>query len=157
MKPELQWKELLSDNHWLYIWTIPQTSNAEHNLTIKQHSHNKIPWVQLDLKPVRSNDVGLRLIFDEQHKLRMCLFDAPNIGRSVSLDQLSLPRQSKTNIILLGEFEFRSAAEFSNKCRRHQTTVKFAWIELMELRKKSEETVMLSHRECCICTTPVGW
>ncbi|KAF7259738.1 hypothetical protein EG68_02919 [Paragonimus skrjabini miyazakii] len=122
MKPELQWKQLLSDNHWLYIWTIPQTNNEEYNLTSKLRSNDKIPWVQIDLKAGRSDDVDLRLIFDEQRKLRMCVFEAPSIGRPVSLDQLSLNRQIKTNKILLEEFEFRSAAEFHEKCRTFLTS-----------------------------------
>ncbi|KAA3677587.1 uncharacterized protein DEA37_0005071, partial [Paragonimus westermani] len=92
-EPELQWKQLLSDTHWLYVWTIPQTINGKHDLITNQNSHDKISWVQIDLKAVQSNDVDLRLIFDVQHELRMCVFDAPNIGRPVSFDQLSLPRQ----------------------------------------------------------------
>ncbi|KAA3677589.1 secretory phospholipase A2 [Paragonimus westermani] len=121
-EPELQWKQLLSDTHWLYVWTIPQTINGEHDLITNQNSHNKISWVQIDLIAVQSNDVDLRLIFDVQHELRMCVFDAPNIGRPVSFDQLSLPRQITSNKILLGEFQFTSAAEFREKCRAFLTS-----------------------------------
>ncbi|KAF5399221.1 Phospholipase A2 isozyme PA4 [Paragonimus heterotremus] len=135
MKPELQWKQLLSDNYWLYIWTFPQTSNGEGNLTTKQQSHNKIPWVQIDLETVRSNDLDLRLIFDEEHKLRMCIFDAQSIGRPVSLDQLSLPRQTKTNKILLEEFEFTSGAEFREICRAFLTSD--SSVRLRRLRRGS--------------------
>ncbi|KAF8561167.1 hypothetical protein P879_07378 [Paragonimus westermani] len=121
-EPELQWKQLLSDTHWLYVWTIPQTINGEHNLITNQNSHDKISWVQIDLKAVHSNDIDLRLIFDVQRELRMCIFDAPSIGRPVSLDQISLPRQITSNKILLGEFQFRSAAEFREKCRAFLTS-----------------------------------
>ncbi|TGZ72260.1 hypothetical protein CRM22_002193 [Opisthorchis felineus] len=104
---ELEWSGKLSDNQTIHIWTV--ASKGFFGETLKP------AWIQLDIRGSNSSQEAIRLVFDQEHRLRYCVFGADIVGRSVSLDDTDLLTR---NPIYLEHFSFTSANEFLQACKK---------------------------------------
>nr|ABL07371.1 phospholipase A2 isozyme PA4 precursor [Clonorchis sinensis] len=118
---ELEWSGKLSDNQTIHIWTVASKGLFG--------EISKPAWIQVDIRGSNSSQDAIRLIFDQEHRLRYCVFGTDTVETSVSLDDADLLTR---NPIYLEHFFFTSANEFLRACK--------------ELRRASEEPAKLVRR-----------
>ncbi|KER27512.1 hypothetical protein T265_05470 [Opisthorchis viverrini] len=104
---QLEWSGRLSDNQTIHIWTVASKGLSAEILNPAR--------IRVDIGPSNSSQHAIRLVFDQEHRLRYCVFGADTVGRPVSLDDTDLRNR---NPIYLEHFSFTSAKEFFEACEK---------------------------------------
>ncbi|GAA47758.1 phospholipase A2 isozyme PA4 precursor [Clonorchis sinensis] len=115
---ELEWSGKLSDNQTIHIWTVASKGLFG--------EISKPAWIQVDIRGSNSSQDAIRLIFDQEHRLRYCVFGTDTVETSVSLDDADLLTRH-SDVLDVGRdgwllsqngitLKLSSAAEIVNTC-----------------------------------------